>query len=260
MTAKPQILLIGDSCLDIYQYGYVERISPEAPVPIFKYSHNVCKEGMVGNVKENLKSLGISNIIIMHGNVSTKTRLIDIRSNQHVIRIDEDIISEPLEFSNIPAVNLKVDAIVISDYNKGFISYKLIQNLRNNFSGPIFVDTKKPDLAQLEGCIVKINSQELSQSISQCQNLIVTLGEHGARYQGVTYPAKSVEVVDVCGAGDTFLAAFVDAYMRVCSVTDARTSASSIVEAITYAMRASAVTVQHTGVYAPTPNEIIRIV
>jgi len=51
---KPfQILLIGDSCIDEYQYGTVDRISPEAPVPIFKYLRSEEKPGMVYNVRNN---------------------------------------------------------------------------------------------------------------------------------------------------------------------------------------------------------------
>ena len=55
---KPyQILLIGDSCIDEYQYGTVDRISPEAPVPIFKYIRSEEKPGMVFNVRNNLEKL-----------------------------------------------------------------------------------------------------------------------------------------------------------------------------------------------------------
>jgi D-beta-D-heptose 7-phosphate kinase/D-beta-D-heptose 1-phosphate adenosyltransferase len=53
-----KILLIGDSCIDEYQYGTIDRISPEAPVPIFKYIRSEEKPGMVYNVKNNLENLG----------------------------------------------------------------------------------------------------------------------------------------------------------------------------------------------------------
>jgi len=50
--------LLGDTCTDKYVYGTVDRLSPEAPVPIFvpKYEEN--RRGMAGNVEENLKILG----------------------------------------------------------------------------------------------------------------------------------------------------------------------------------------------------------
>ena len=51
---KYKILLIGDNCVDVYQYGTVDRISPEAPVPVFKFSHEERKPGMAGNVANNL--------------------------------------------------------------------------------------------------------------------------------------------------------------------------------------------------------------
>jgi D-glycero-beta-D-manno-heptose-7-phosphate kinase len=243
LPAPYNVLLIGDDCIDIYQYGTVDRISPEAPVPVFKFSHEEQRPGMAGNVRANLEALGC-NVTYLHGNTSTKTRLIDLRSKQHIVRIDNDVESSPITFAtDIPAI---YDAIVISDYNKGTVSYELIEELRQEFAGPIFVDTKKTDLARLEGCIVKINSLENSLIKTACTNLIVTMGKHGAVYKGVTYSADAVEVADVCGAGDTFLAALVSEYL----------TQRSIEAAIPYAVRAAGVTVQHLGVYAPTLKEL----
>jgi D-beta-D-heptose 7-phosphate kinase/D-beta-D-heptose 1-phosphate adenosyltransferase len=241
--AQFKILLIGDDCIDVYQYGTVDRISPEAPVPVFKFNYEERRAGMAGNVYNNLQNLGC-NVNYLHGHTSTKTRLVDVRSKQHIVRIDNDVESEPLTFATeIPDI---YDAIVISDYNKGTVSYELIQELRQEFSGPIFVDTKKTDLARLEGCIVKINSLENSLLKTTCTNLIVTLGKYGARYNDKTYTADPVEVADVCGAGDTFLAALVSEYL-VCGSVDL---------AIPYAIRAAGITVQHLGVYAPTKEEL----
>ena len=53
-----KILLIGDDCIDVYQYGRVESISPEAPVPIFIPTDTIMKPGMVSNVENNFRSLG----------------------------------------------------------------------------------------------------------------------------------------------------------------------------------------------------------
>jgi D-beta-D-heptose 7-phosphate kinase/D-beta-D-heptose 1-phosphate adenosyltransferase len=237
------VLLIGDDCVDIYQYGTVDRISPEAPVPVFKFSHEEQRQGMAGNVRANLETLGC-NVTYLHGNTSSKTRLIDLRSKQHIVRVDNDVESTPITFATeIPTI---YDAIVISDYNKGTVSYELIEQLRQEFAGPIFVDTKKTDLARLEGCIVKINSLENSLIKTTCTDLIVTMGKDGAVYKGITYSADAVEVADVCGAGDTFLAALVSEYL----------TQRSIEAAIPYAVRAAGVTVQHLGVYAPTLKEL----
>jgi D-beta-D-heptose 7-phosphate kinase/D-beta-D-heptose 1-phosphate adenosyltransferase len=242
-----KILLIGDRCLDIYQYGTVDRISPEAPVPIFKYSYQEQRSGMAGNVFENLKALGCD-VAFLHEETSIKTRLIDVRSKQHIARIDDDKKCTPIKLET--TVPLVYDAIVISDYNKGTISYELIEDLRKNFSGPIFVDTKKTDLARLEGCFIKINELENSRATSfpagvPC-GLIVTYGDKGVVYGDFAFGAKSVEVADVCGAGDTFLSALCYEYLNT----------TDMPAAIQFAIKASAVTVQHLGCYAPRLEEI----
>lgn len=244
---KFKVLLIGDNGTDVYRYGHVERISPEAPVPIFRFTHEETRAGMVGNVRNNLEALGID-VTCLSGNSSTKTRLIDNRSKQHVLRMDDDVISRPLLFDNIDPELLKVDAIVISDYDKGYVSYTLVRDLRDHFKGPIFVDSKKPDLEYFEGCYVKVNAQERAAATSICTDLIVTRGEQGAEYKDTLYPAPATEVVDVCGAGDTFVAALTYQYL----MTD------DIVESINFANRAGAITVQHSGVYAPKLDEIIN--
>ena len=238
-----KILLIGDNCTDVYQYGTVDRISPEAPVPVFKFSHQESRPGMAGNVCNNLVALGC-NVYSVYGENSTKTRLIDIRSKQQIVRIDNDVVSTP------PSISYSLtgyNAVVISDYNKGTVTYELIENLRKTFNGPIFVDTKKTDLARLEGCIVKINSFEFSQIKTRCSNLIVTLGPEGADWNNEVFPAPVVEVSDVCGAGDTFLAAL--AYWYIHSL--------DMEQSIKFAIRASAATVQRLGVHAPSLEEIL---
>lgn len=238
------ILLLGDSCLDVYQYGTVDRMSPEAPVPVFIPMSEDKRPGMAANVNTNLKALGLD-VQFITGQESVKTRLIDSRSKQQIVRIDQDIINDPLVFENaLPHV---YHAIVISDYNKGLITYELVEHLRKEFPGPIFIDTKKQDLKRFEGCIVKINEVEYKARHSDCTNMIVTLGKDGVLHNFMQYPAPEIDVTDVCGAGDTFLAALVYQYLN----TD-----GNIPQAIHFAIQASAITVQHTGVYAPTLEEI----
>ncbi len=247
-TTQPQtrfkILLLGDDCTDIYKYGSVDRISPEAPVPVFIPKYDIVKDGMAGNVRKNLEALGCQ-VNYLFGKTSTKTRLIDTRSKQQIVRIDNDIISDPITIdSELPTV---YDAIVISDYNKGTVSYELIEELRKEFSGPIFVDTKKTDLARLEGCFIKINELENSRATSfPTAGLIVTYGDRGVVYDEFAFGARNVEVADVCGAGDTFLAAVCYQYLNTVNMH----------LAISFAINASAVTVQHLGNYAPTLEEI----
>ena len=244
---KFKVLLIGDICTDVYQYGTVDRISPEAPVPVFKLSHEERKAGMAGNVRNNLEALGCE-VIMLHGKESIKTRLIDIRSKQQIVRIDNDIKSAPLNFSDIGIPTFKgLDAVVISDYDKGFVDYDIIKIIMTAVHPkPVFIDTKKTDLAKFNGAFVKINSLENSRAITLPTDLIVTMGKYGARYQGQTYTAPTIEVSDVCGAGDTFLSALTYEYLN----------SKDISRAIEFAIKASAVTVQHLGVYAPTLEEI----
>jgi bifunctional ADP-heptose synthase (sugar kinase/adenylyltransferase) len=238
-----KILLLGDTCTDKYVYGTIDRLSPEAPVPVFvpKYEEN--RRGMAGNVEENLKALGCDvSLLTLEG--GTKTRFIDERSNQHIMRLDQDAKSGPIELvTAIPAI---YDAVVISDYNKGCVSYELVEEILQQFRGPVFIDTKKTDLARFEGAFVKINSLENSLAKTLPSNPIVTLGKYGTKYNNETYPAPQVEVADVCGAGDTFLAALVYRYLQT----------NSIPEAIQFANRAAAITVKHIGVYAPQLKEI----
>jgi D-beta-D-heptose 7-phosphate kinase/D-beta-D-heptose 1-phosphate adenosyltransferase len=239
-------LLIGDACEDIYTYGYVNRISPEAPVPIFEPHYTIYRDGMAGNVRKNLEALGCE-VDFVRGKTSRKKRLIDERTKQQLLRLDEDTVSEPVTFETaIPPI---YNAIVISDYNKGTVSYELIEELVDEVDVPIFVDTKKTDLARLAGCYVKINALEKSRATSfpDPEHLIVTHGSDGAFWNGWVYPAEIAgNVVDVCGAGDTFLAALAYKFL----VTN------SMPTAVKFANQAAAVTVQHVGVYAPRLEEI----
>jgi D-glycero-beta-D-manno-heptose-7-phosphate kinase len=242
---KFKIFLLGDTCIDVYRYGVVERISPEAPVPVFRMTHERTLPGMASNVEVNLQNLGCD-VVVLTGDSSKKTRVIDTRSGQHLIRIDDDVFSAPLTIDQIRFKLQDFDAIVFSDYNKGFISYTLISDVRDMYDGPIFVDTKKTDLEYFQGCYVKINAVERAAATSICDNIITTLGGEGAEYKGVIYPAVNTEVVDVCGAGDTFLAALTFSYLNT----------RNMEKAISFANKASALTVQHSGVYAPKLKEI----
>ena len=240
-----RILLIGDNCIDVYQYGTVDRISPEAPVPIFKYSHKEQRAGMAGNVSNNLQALGCR-VNYLHSETSMKTRLIDSRSRQQMIRIDDDVDATPVEFATaIPDI---YDAVVISDYNKGTVTYELMEEVIASVKCPVFIDTKKTDLARLQGAWVKINELEYSKITSECSGLIVTRGAKGASviHHQFHSPAPQVEVADVTGAGDTFLSALTYCYLNT----------RSIGQAVEFAVKASAVTVQHLGVYAPTLQEL----
>ena len=248
MDSQPQkkfnILLIGDTCVDVYQYGTVDRLSPEAPVPVFVPTYQEEREGMAGNVFNNLETLGC-NVTYLFGETSTKTRLIDQRSRQQIARIDNDVQSDPIVFD---LDETSYDAVVISDYAKGVVDYGLVESILKQVKCPVFVDTKLTELDRMQGAWVKINELEYSKIKTECTGLIVTRGARGAdiMHHNIHCPAPVVEVVDVTGAGDTFLAAMVYQYL----VT------TNIESAVQFATRAASITVQHVGVYAPTLEEI----
>jgi len=248
-TTQPQtkfkILLVGDNCIDVYQYGTIDRLSPEAPVPVFVPTHSEERDGMAGNVHANLRALGCE-VNFICGHASKKTRLIDSRSKQQIVRIDNDVKSTAITFDT--AISDAYDAVVVSDYNKGTVSYELIEELIA-LSIPIFIDTKKTDLERMQGAWVKINELEYSKIKSECSGLIVTRGSKGADAVHHEYSSKApkVEVVDVTGAGDTFLAALTYNYLHT----------KDIKRAMDFANQAAAVTVQHVGCYAPRMEEIL---
>jgi D-beta-D-heptose 7-phosphate kinase/D-beta-D-heptose 1-phosphate adenosyltransferase len=238
-----KVTLIGDTCIDEYHYGSVERISPEAPVPIFVEDKVETKSGMASNVAKNLEALGV-NVTTYFGVPSTKIRMIDSRSNQHILRIDKDVKSKPL--STDTKFDMKTDAFVVSDYDKGFVSYELIERLI--LTGKlVFIDTKKTDLQRFSGAIVKINSVEYKKAKTLPDKLIVTNGAKDVIFGSLKYEVPHVEITDVCGAGDTFLAAFAYRYINSFDYGDA----------IKFAIQAASVTVKHIGVYAPTLEEIL---
>jgi bifunctional ADP-heptose synthase (sugar kinase/adenylyltransferase) len=242
---KFNVLLIGDNCLDIYQYGTVDRLSPEAPVPVFVPTYKIERGGMACNVYNNLVRLGCT-VDFISGKQSCKTRLIDQRSKQQILRIDNDVLSEPAKVGSVK----NYDAVVISDYAKGTVTYDLIAQVVNDADNkiPVFIDTKFTDLSQMQGAWVKINEVEYSKITSDCSGLIVTKGSKGATviHHEITIPAPTVEVVDVTGAGDTFLSALCFKYLQV----------RDIASAVYFANKAASITVQHMGVYAPSLEEI----
>jgi len=201
------ILVIGDVCIDEYRYGEIRRVNPESTAPLLNFQDSEEKMGMAFNVAQNLKALGADVILSVSQEISRKIRYIDRRTGEHLLRVDQDVQAKPYKVGS----KYFFDAIVISDYNKGFITDETIWKLRQKFVGPIYMDTKKQNLADFPNVYIKINQRELyeSTSIPEPDKLIVTYGAKGCGYKESLYPAKVIEVVDVCGAGDVFLAAMV---------------------------------------------------
>ena len=242
-----KVLLIGDSCEDRYFYGDVKRLNPEAPVPILEYKRGVTSNGMVWNVRENLRSFGVEVYTSTHGETIIKTRYIDEKSNQQIMRYDEEPKIEPLSYEFPEEWKHEYDALVISDYNKGFITQEKLFEIVYSFQGPVFVDTKKQEIPH--GCFTKVNDIEYENLKTPTDRLIITRGGKGAEYQGKLYPAEKVNVFDVAGAGDTFLAALVVGYIQT----------KSIETAIPLANKAAAIAVSHAGTYVLTKEDVNEI-
>lgn len=243
-----KILLVGDSCYDIYHYGNVNRISPEAPVPIFDKLYSKEQLGMASNVFQNLKMLD-TDVTLLTRFFENKNRYIDIRSQQQLIRVDEKIKSHGMDSINYETIDFdSYDLVVISDYNKGFVQIQDILTIRQKFKKDIFLDTKKTNLSQFKNIFVKINQSEYSQaqSLPDPNYLIVTHGAEKVTWNNQSFIPPRVQTYDVCGAGDTFLSALAVKY----------TNTKNMRQAIEYAMIAAAITVKQIGVYSPSIEEI----
>ena len=248
-----KILVIGDSCLDEYIYCTTDRFCPDAPVPILKPESFVSALGMAGNVVDNLKSLGCDGWLVSNANHIKKTRYVDSRTNHMFIRVDEgedDVF--PIAKKSLEDIDFdEFDAVIISDYCKGFIDEDTIKYISEQH--PItFLDTKKQiDNYAKNITFIKINDVEYRYSADfldkdYLNRLIITRGPNGAEYEGKIYPVKKVDVRDTSGAGDTFLAGLVSNYLEN----------YNIVEAIKFANKCSTQVVQKKGTAKINKNEI----
>ena len=251
------VLIVGDSCLDVYHYGTCDRLSPEAPVPVLKLSHTERKDGMALNVKSNLESFDVEVKILTNRQTITKERYIDIKTKNHLLRFDTGEASKlkPLSMEEAQQIEYEsYDAIAIVDYNKGYVDNSVamcISKKCNDYNVPLFVDSKKIDLSCFSGAIIKINDLEFSRAKAYpklCE-LIVTYGSKGVKYKEVLYPTTPVEVHDVCGAGDTFFASLIFKYLLT----------KSIIEAIKFANKCARITVTKEGTYCLTKEDVKNV-
>ena len=142
------ILVIGDTCTDKFSYGNAFRLAPEAPVPVFNPVYSESNPGMAGNVVANLQALGVTTVTLHNSEHVIKTRYVDDRSGQILLRVDENDKVKRIEPKVLEQINnnnlygIKLDAIIISDYDKGFLEEDDIDFICKNNSN-VFIDTKK---------------------------------------------------------------------------------------------------------------------
>ena len=177
--ADRNVLVVGDLMLDTYLWGEINRISPEAPVPIVEVKKIEYNPGGAANVALNLASLGckvsligligtdaegtiLKNLldqrnIICTDLVMSESRPTTVKSriiahNQQVVRADREMNKDLSESSNdnliksVKAIIEDVDAVILGDYNKGvlnLISVKAIIDAANNAGKPVYVDPKE---------------------------------------------------------------------------------------------------------------------
>ena len=212
-----KVLVIGDVIIDKYVYGTSSRISPEAPVPVITYIEEKETLGGAGLVYENLKSLGVD--VEMYDTLedhSVKTRI--ICDGHYITRIDEDKDAD----SNAVLQRIKqadfsaYDIVVLSDYDKGTLdnARQIIKHI-NKFNCKVIVDPKRYAHDYENAWLVKPNHSEYTKfEFDEWQgNIITTDAGHSVRatIDDIEYniPVETVEVSDVTGAGDCFMAAFV---------------------------------------------------
>lgn len=304
------ILVIGDVMLDRYVIGEVKRISPEAPVPVLAVREEKSVAGGAANVALNLKALGANvETIGWFGNDKKGDELFDIlgrrnigvdqefrfstaptisksrvtASNQQICRVDREASTECYS----PDLNLlgkditeKVkltDAVIISDYGKGFVTNQLLELVSVNAKF-LAIDPKpsrllqyaKPDLItpnRFEALELAGLSRESRDPFPQ-ENVVlkifeqfaptmlaVTLGADGMLLAedgeiDKIIPTSAQEVFDVSGAGDTVIAA----------LTLGLVAGKDFQNAAEFANLAAGVVVGKVGTATVSPEEILSLV
>lgn len=203
-----RVLVIGDLMVDSYFYGKVERISPEAPVPVVSVEKKESRVGGAGNVALNLKSLGADPYLFAvtgedrEGDLlrslleaedlrdegvfsdpdrvtTVKTRIIG--NSHHVLRVDSessDPLSEELRNELISAILSQLenaDALIFEDYNKGVIDSYLIEKVVKSARErgiPVIVDPKKDNFHAYKGVtLYKPNRKEVAEGLKLDKDL-----------------------------------------------------------------------------------------
>lgn len=199
--ASHSILVVGDVMLDRFMYGQVERVSPEAPIPVVQFQREVSMLGGAGNVVRNLISLGQkADLISVIGSDSAgfeiakmlsqdeaitphlltdATRPTTVKSRfvagvQQIMRLDTER-SEPLSpaLEDQLAIRLRMaipacNAVILSDYAKGVLTSRILRdaiNIAHDFGKPVIIDPKIRDYSRYAGAdVITPNRKELMEA------------------------------------------------------------------------------------------------
>jgi D-beta-D-heptose 7-phosphate kinase / D-beta-D-heptose 1-phosphate adenosyltransferase len=215
---KCHVLVVGDLMLDQYLWGAVERISPEAPVPVVRLDHKTYAAGGAANVAANLGALGCkasvvgvlgadeegyqllellqtfgletTGILSTPGRPTTsKTRVLGGR--QQMLRLDIENVAElshELKQRLLAGIEAQISgssAVILSDYGKGLLDGPLCQaiiGLARDLSIPIFVDPKGLKYGKYHGCdVISPNRAELAAATSTDSSDLEVLLQKGQR-------------------------------------------------------------------------------
>jgi len=248
-----KVLVIGELCIDRFVYGIVKRMSPEAPVPVLNPVEITENQGMAGNVVSNLKSL-IDDVEVIHWHQATnieKIRFVEKKSNHMFIRVDEGELKPIDKLSFLSREQRRTinesDVVIISDYDKGFLSDDIIKEI-SKLAPLSILDSKRKLTKDIIEYItfIKLNESEYENNkdlVNQkTDKFIITLGSKGAMYLGTIHSSNNPQdTIDVSGAGDTFVASFALKYLKT----------ENVKESIEYANDVCANVVNKKGVATP---------
>ena len=220
--------------MDAYTYCNTNRLAPEAPCPVLDVSHVDEAPGMAMNVYENVNSFTTSVDYVTNENWTDiiKNRYVHTKTNHHFCRIDSGVIEETVDREELDLGRFQT--VIISDYDKGFLTNDDIEYICTNHP-QVFLDTKKVlDTWSFNAKFIKINEYEYERSKSYVDTLgqgqvIKTMGGQGCEFNGKIYPVDKVDVLDVSGAGDTFMAASTHKYTRMNDITKCHQLCKTIV-------------------------------
>ena len=217
-----KVLVIGEICVDQFVYCEAKRLSPEAPVPVLNPVKTVKNQGMAGNTLANVKALAPDYYTMSLGQNEpiTKTRYVEEKSNHMFLRLDEgETTITPFKWTmDIDVLIGQSDIVIVSDYNKGFLSDGDLKEIARKSKLSILDSKRKLTNELISGfTFVKLNeSERLNNPNLTSDNIITTLGKKGAEYKNILFESPNPQdTIDVSGAGDTFTAAFVVKYHQL---------------------------------------------
>ena len=248
-----KVLVIGDIILDKYIYGTSKRISPEAPVPVVTFTEEKTTMGGAALVYDNLVSLGVD-VTLCNTEQSNSVKSRVICDGHYITRIDDDKQADGDAVLQIVKKSdfTPYDYVILSDYDKGTLSKadKIIRHI-NKFGCKVIVDPKTDMSKYKDAWLVKPNEKEEKEYFKNWKgNIITTRASDNvtAKIEDNNYniPVETVEVADVTGAGDCFLAGFVYGL----------TKEYSYKKCLELAVKGSTESVKHAGTYILKKDDV----